>query len=101
MLKQVILVPTYLNMSTGKIASQCCWAAEKHGRDVEKRIILRVDGRGKMADCIVDGWLNRGLTVGRIFDEGLTQVAPGSMTAVSIVGEEELVDVITGKMELL
>ena len=100
MLKQVILVPLWLKMQTGKVASQCCWAAVRGGTGVEKRIILKVDTDAEMQRLWFEAE-NAKLCRFKITDEGLTEVPPGSVTAVSFIGEEEEVDKVTRGLPLL
>ena len=45
MFKQAIIIPVWLGMSPGKVASQCCHAALKFGKFEDKRVILRVDSK--------------------------------------------------------
>ena len=105
MIKQVIIVPIYLGMSPGKTASQCCHAAVKpalEGTVVDKRIILR----GETPEEIQKLWRHASKVSGlkmrfSIMDEGLTEVPPHSITAISFVGSEEIVDKITGSLKLL
>lgn len=98
--KQVILVPRWLGMQPGKIASQCCWAAVLFGVRASKRIILRVDTPEQLEDLIYAA-KSVDLTVEQVVDEGLTEVPPNSITAISIVGEESVVDTVTGGLPLL
>lgn len=99
MLKQVILVPLWLKMQPGKVASQCCHAAVMGGTGVQKRIILKVD-----TDAEMRLWAQAEMAKlyrFKIVDEGLTEVAPDSVTAVSFIGEEEDVDKVTLGLALL
>lgn len=103
MLKQVILVPTYLNMGVGKIASQCCWAAmESRTHPPDKRIILKVETVDELTALVRKAYaFGNAIVVRIIIDEGLTEVPKGSVTAVSLVGIEEHIDQITGELKLL
>lgn len=101
--KQVILVPTYLNMQPGKVASQCCHAAVRlvrSGHNPDKRIILKVETVDELT-ALMDQAMTVGLLVFPIVDEGLTEVPTGSVTAVSIFGAEGVVDGVTGNLSLL
>lgn len=110
MIKQVILVPTYLGMSPGKIVSQCCHVAVPFGIDstsVQKRIILKVESKAhletlrKLHDFVWNS--HRGDPGWREFIDSAptTEGTEGKVTAISIVGQEENVDLVTGHLELL
>ena len=103
MVKQVIIIPSYLGMSPGKVASQACHAAVKAvlgGIVPEKRIILKADSTDQLNAL----WRLAGqfkLERFRIVDEGRTEVEPHSVTAVSFIGSEKNVDKVTGSLQLL
>lgn len=109
-MKQVIIVPAYLGMSPGKVASQCCHVALPLGdqsEDIQKRAILRVDSKAHL-NAIRQLW-SMAVTLNPDFkpswyafvdSEPTTEGTAGKVTAVSIVGEEEIVNDITGTLEL-
>lgn len=43
----------------------------------------------------------KGLEVYLVSDAGLTQIAPGSNTVLSVFGRDEIVNQVTGKLKLL
>jgi peptidyl-tRNA hydrolase len=109
-IKQVILVPTYLGMSPGKVASQCCHVAVPFGgpEKVEKRVILKVGERSHIGTLVtlVD-FVNKMLPEEHLlswdpFVDSIptTEGTDGKLTAVSITGREEDVDLVTGHLEL-
>lgn len=99
--KQVILVPQWLGMSPGKATSQCCHIALRFGSFTDKRVILRVEDEGEMLDLIAHA-LDRALTVVSFRDFGpTTENTDGKITVWAIRGPEDLVDEVTGKLELL
>ena len=111
MIKQVILVPLWLGMYPGKVTSQCCHATAIHAHiGVDRRIILKLDterhlqtlhklhnefslnsGKGSDYNVTWSGFIDSAPT---------TENTEGKITAVSIVGEDEMVDLLTGHLEL-
>lgn len=101
-MKQVIVVPAYLGMSPGKVASQCCWAAMLLSSTlVSKRVICKVDTVEDLTDMLKKGYANKFIKVHVVIDEGLTEVPPGSVTAVSFSGFEDDLDRLTRHLKLL
>jgi peptidyl-tRNA hydrolase len=113
MIKQVILVPTYLGMSVGKIASQCCHVARPMYMDdnIEKRAILKVDSQRhlealrRLKDSLNRCWVYDNLAEVEWYEfvdsAPTTEGTAGLTTAISVIGEEAAVDCITGHLELL
>lgn len=96
-LKQVILVRTDLEMRKGKVASQVAHAAVN---PIDKRVILKV---GSLAE--LEAYERKAqaaaLITRKIADAGHTQVDPGTVTVLSIIGPESIVNDITGELKLL
>lgn len=108
MIKQVIIIPTYLGMKPGKVASQACHAAIaghkeawNHAFQVEKRIILKADTTDQINALWKQAGKDENLLRIKIVDEGRTEVRPYSVTAISFIGQEKDVDKITGSLPLL
>jgi peptidyl-tRNA hydrolase len=108
LIKQVILVPTYLGMSPGKVASQCCHVAVPFNgiERVGKRIILRVESRQHMESLKrLAEWVepSRSSTIAwsEFIDSApTTEGTEGQITAVSVIADEVDVDLVTGHLEL-
>jgi len=111
--KQVIVVRDDLRLSRGKLAAQVGHAAiigylKSDGRvkrrwlkEGQKKIVLKVDSLEKLLE-IKDRAERAGITVGVVEDAGLTEIPPGTITAV-VLGpdEEKKIDKITGNLPLL
>lgn len=111
-MKQVILVRNDVNMSTGKLAAQCCHASvsaaleskkkslQEWAGGGQKKIILQatfeemVDAKKKCDKAKIISYL--------VSDAGLTELEPGTMTALGIgPDDEKKIDRITGSLKLL
>ena len=109
MIKQVILVPTYLGMSPGKIVSQCCHVAVPFsGHGVQKRIILKIDSAKHLETlkrlrdaCWPVLHYDEPTWLEFVDSAPTTEGTEGKITAISIVGQERYVDMVTGHLELL
>jgi len=112
-MKQAIVVRTDLKMGKGKIASQVAHAsvaalqlapeedADEWESEGMKKVVLKVSSKESLLK-VFDDAKKTGLPVAIIKDRGLTQIEPGSPTAVGIgPAEDEEIDKITGKLKLL
>ncbi len=113
MMKQVIVVRDDIGMSRGKLAAQCCHASlnaakkakkaalaswEKIG---QKKIVLRAKDEKEIMK-IADGCKEARIPFYVVSDAGLTELAPGTVTAIGIGPEtEEKINRITGSLPLL
>lgn len=111
--KQVIVVREDLKLSRGKLAVQVAHAAitgyetadgltrEKWKMEGQKKIVLRVKNLEELMR-IFDQAKKAGLPTGYVKDAGLTEIPPGTITAVVIGPEKsERIDRITGSLPLL
>ncbi len=115
-LKQVIVVRTDLKMGKGKLAVQVAHAAvtaadltrrvrkewyDEWLRQGQKKIVVKVRGPDELKE-IFSRACEEGLPAVIIADQGLTQLPPGTVTAVGIgPAPSELIDKITGHLKLL
>lgn len=112
-MKQAIVVRFDLKMGRGKIASQSAHASIAALRKVSeedadawesegmKKVVLKVSSEKELLKIFEDARKAK-LPVAIIKDAGLTQIEPGSPTAVGIgPAEDGDVDKITGKLKLL
>lgn len=113
MLKQVIIIRSDLKMGKGKIVAEGAHASlaaflkakeEDKQEWVEsgmKKIVLKV-GSEKELVSVFQKLKKEKLPAELIADRGLTQISPGTKTAVGCGPiEEKKIDKITGKMKLL
>jgi PTH2 family peptidyl-tRNA hydrolase len=111
--KQVIVVRTDLKLGKGKLAAQVAHASvesflrtpEKDQRtwlsENQKKVVLKVKNERELLE-IYEKAKRAGFSSTLIMDAGLTQIPPGTKTAVGIGPvEEEKIDRITGDLSLL
>ena len=113
MIKQVIVVRTDIKLGKGKLAAQVAHASvesflrtpekdqKKWLSENQKKVVLKVKNEEALIE-IFDKAKRAGLPSTLIQDAGLTQIPPGTKTAVGIgPAEEEKIDRITGNLSLL
>lgn len=113
MFKQVLVVRTDLKLGKGKMAAQTAHAAveayrkapekekKKWLEENQRKIVLKVGTERELID-IYEKAIRSGLPAVLIRDAGLTQVPPGTKTAVGIgPADEKKIDIITGELSLL
>lgn len=111
--KQVLILRADLGISTGKLAVQAAHASlaayenagkllrEKWEREGAKKVVLKANSEIELKD-LYEKAKRRGLPCALIKDAGLTEVAPGTLTALGIGPEKgELIDKVTGSLPLL
>ena len=114
--KQVILIRTDLKMGTGKKCAQSCHASISSSDLVrtknksvwknwkntgQKKVVLRVSGMEDLRDIVIQLEKNN-LMYFLVKDAGLTQLTPGTTTALGIGPTlSKTIDKITGDLKLL
>ncbi len=114
-IKQVVAVRTDLGMGKGKIAAQvghACVLGAEHVRKSnpewfeqwwlgQEKVIVRVDSL-KELEGVIRAAVDLGIPWSKVTDAGHTQIAPGTVTCVSLgPAPEESIDRITGDYKLL
>lgn len=112
-LKQVIVVRDDLKLSRGKLAVQAAHAAiigylksdsslrRRWLDEGQKKVVLKVKNLEELLG-IKHKAESLGLTTGIVQDAGLTEIPPGTITAVVIGPDEERkIDKVTGNLPLL
>ena len=112
-MKQAILVRADLKMGKGKIASQCSHAsigaylkAKKYNKEEwmrtgMKKIVLKVSSEKEIKEFHKLAKKEK-LACELIIDRGLTQIEPGTITALGIGPEDDKkIDKLTGNLKLL
>jgi peptidyl-tRNA hydrolase, PTH2 family len=112
-MKQALIIRTDLKMNKGKIASQCAHAsiaaflkadAEDRSEWISsgmKKIVLKVPSEGDIESLFKFARKER-LPAEIIVDAGLTQIDPGTVTALGIgPAEDSKIDKVAGKLKLL
>ncbi|HIC05595.1 MAG TPA: peptidyl-tRNA hydrolase [Candidatus Nitrosopelagicus sp.] len=114
-IKQVIVVRTDLDMGKGKIAAQvghaCVLGAEYVRKSKpewfsewwkgQEKIVLKVSNL-KELEQVKQGAIEIGVPWSEVTDAGHTQIAPGTVTCISLgPAPEEKIDKITGDLKLM
>ena len=117
--KQAIVLRADLKMSRGKAAAQAAHASceavffvlrsegkgwrewlEEWRREGQKKVVLRVNSERELLELYSKA-LRLGLPAALIVDAGMTELPPGTKTAVAVgPAPEELVDKVTGHLRL-
>ncbi len=113
MLKQIIVIRNDLNMSEGKKCAQTAHASlvaykgtdkkiiKKWELEGQKKVVLRVDSEKEILD-LYKKLKKEKISCFLVEDAGLTELEPGTITALGIGPEkEEILDKITGRLKLL
>ena len=114
-MKQVIIIRTDLDMGKGKIAAQvghACVLGAEHVRksnpewfsewwEGQEKIVLKVSSL-KELEQIKQITIELGIPWSEVTDAGHTQIAPGTVTCISLgPAPEEKIDKVTGSLKLL
>jgi len=115
-MKQSIIVRTDIKMGKGKLAAQVAHAAvmaaevarterpewfKEWMETGQKKVVLKVSSQEELLQLYEEA-RRAGLPASIVVDMGLTQLPPGTLTAVAIgPAPDELVDKITGRLKLL
>ena len=114
-IKQVIVVRIDLDMGKGKIAAQvghACVLGAEHVRKSnpewftqwwggQEKIVVKVSSQ-KELEKIKQGAIELGLPWSEVTDAGHTQIAPGTLTCISLgPAPEEKIDKVTSELKLL
>jgi PTH2 family peptidyl-tRNA hydrolase len=113
MLKQIIVIRNDLNMSEGKKCVQCCHASlgaykkadksviKKWESEGQKKVVLEVNSKEEILK-FYNQVKKEKIPCFLVEDAGLTELEPGTITALGIGPErEETLDKITGNLKLL
>lgn len=115
LIKQVIVVRNDLGMGKGKIAAQvghACVLGAEHVRkshpswfekwwEGQAKIVLKVNSHKELDQVKMDA-IELNLPWSEVSDAGHTQIAPGTVTCISIgPAPEDLIDKITRDLKLL
>ena len=114
--KQVIVIRADLNMSMGKTAAQAAHAAIMAAEECrrskpewltewlsegQKKVVLRVEEEAELRRLYREAKQAK-LPAALVEDAGLTEVPPGTITALGIgPAPSSLLDEVTGKLKLL
>lgn len=115
-MKQVIVVRSDLEMSKGKIAAQVAHASVMAAFEAyynhrewfnewwnsgQKKIVVKVRGEEELVKIYMEA-ISNGLPASIVRDAGLTELPPGTITAVAIgPAPDDRVDKLTGGLKLL
>jgi len=113
MYKQVIIIRNDLGMRTGKKCVQCCHASlgsykktdksiiKKWESEGQKKVVLEVNSKGELIK-LFNRTKKEKIPCFLVEDAGLTELKPGSITALGIgPDDEKKIDKITGSIKLL
>jgi len=113
MFKQIIVIRNDLDMSEGKKCVQTAHASlgaykkadkkiiKKWELEGQKKVVLEVDSKKRIRD-LYNKIKKKRVPCFLVEDAGLTELKPGTITALGIGPErEEILDRITGELELL
>ena len=113
MFKQIIVIRTDLNMSTGKKCAQSCHASlgsyrksdnkirELWRKTGEKKVVVGIGSKKEMIQ-LFERSKDEKIPAYLVQDAGLTELEPGTMTALGIGPEEEdKIDRLTIDLNLL
>lgn len=114
--KMVMVIRTDLKMSKGKMIVQACHAAvesseaaKRENREVwkkwrngnSKKIALRIESLDELLE-LYNNTLQLKISCALIKDAGLTELPPGTTTALGIGPDKsEVIDKITGQLQLI
>jgi len=115
-MKQVIVIRKDLKLGKGKLAAHVAHASlaayrkaeQKHPEVVEewmaggeKKVVVGVGSEGELLE-LFEKAKRRGVPCGLIRDAGLTQIAPGTLTALGLgPWEDGELDALTGHLKLV
>jgi PTH2 family peptidyl-tRNA hydrolase len=112
MYKQVIILRSDVDISTGKKCVQCCHASlgayrkadksivKKWELEGQKKVVLEVNSKGEILK-FYNQVKKEKIPCFLVEDAGLTELEPGTVTTLGIGPEkEEILDKITGKLKL-
>jgi PTH2 family peptidyl-tRNA hydrolase len=114
--KMVLIIRTDLKMSKGKMIVQACHAAvessevaKRENREIwkkwrngsSKKVALRVESLEELLE-LYNNTLQLKVSCALIKDAGLTELPPGTTTALGIGPDKsEIIDKITGQLQLI
>lgn len=115
-MKQAVVVRTDIKMSKGKLAAQVAHASviaafesyskyrewfEEWWRTGQKKVVLKVNSENELIE-LYERALRVGLPASLVADAGLTELPPGTKTAIAIgPAPDDKVDAVTGHLKLL
>jgi PTH2 family peptidyl-tRNA hydrolase len=113
MYKQMIILRNDIEMSIGKKCAQCCHASlgayEKTGKTIikkwesegQKKVVLEVSSKDELMK-LFEQTKKKKISCFLVEDAGLTELQPGTVTALAIgPDDEKKIDKITGSLKLL